>query len=150
MPIWFDWSRIPNYPRGLQWTGSVLGISSIALFIFVHIHLGKNFSSKLAIYEDHKLIKTGPYKFVRHPMYTAFIMLHNAIFLITANWFFGIIWIGGITILILLRVRREEKMLISVFGEEYESYIDNTGSLLPNLIKIMKRRKREKIQETKP
>jgi protein-S-isoprenylcysteine O-methyltransferase Ste14 len=147
MPEWFNWSAIPNYPRWIQWIGTTIGVLSIVLFVFVHIHLGKNFSYKLAIYDDHRLVKTGPYKFIRHPMYTAFIMLHVAIFLITANWFFGIIWIGGLTIILIFRIKREEKMLIDVFGEEYKNYIKHTGSLLPNLIKIIKSKNNKELIE---
>ena len=74
-------------------------------------------------------------------MYTAFILLHTAVFLITANWFFGIIWIGGLTIILILRIWHEEKLLVDTFGEDYENYKKSTGLLLPNLIKIIRDKK---------
>jgi protein-S-isoprenylcysteine O-methyltransferase Ste14 len=147
LPQWFNWSKIPNYPRAVQWVGFSLGIVAIALFIYVHIHLGKNFSYKIAIKEDHKLIKTGPYKLIRHPMYTAFIILHSAVFLLTGNWFLGIIWVVGIFLVIALRIKQEEKMLIEEFGDEYKEYIKTTGALFPNIFKFIMNDKPEKSIE---
>ncbi|NHJ49648.1 MAG: isoprenylcysteine carboxylmethyltransferase family protein [Asgard group archaeon] len=146
-PQLFDWSKIPNYPQGLQWTGTALGILSIILFIFVHKHLGRNYSRSLEIFDDHKLISTGPYKFVRHPMYSAFVLLHIAVFLITENWFFGIVWIGGLTIVLILRIKREEDMLIEAFGDNYKFYKEKTGILFPNLIKIFRNKQTDKNDE---
>lgn len=138
-PEWFDWSKLPNYPRALQWVGFGLGIIANLLFVYVHIHLGKNFSATLKIYSNQKLVETGPYQFVRHPMYTAFLILHIAIFLITANWFYGIIWILGLIIVLIPRVRQEEKILEREFGEHYIEYKERTGIFLPNILKKKKK-----------
>lgn len=147
LPQWFDWSKLPNYPITLKWIGTGFGFFAIIFFIFVHIHLGKNFSYTLIIYEDHKLIKTGPYKLVRHPMYTAFLFLHSAVFLITGNWFIGLYWILGLIFVISLRIRHEEMMLVQEFGEEYISYQKETGALFPNIIKIIQKSKAKESEK---
>jgi hypothetical protein len=95
----------------------------------VHLFLGKMFSHTLVIRDDHSLISNGPYRFIRHPMYTAFIIFHVSIFLIIGNWFYGIVWIGGLFFVLALRIRKEEEMLLEVFNEEYESYMQRTGAL---------------------
>jgi protein-S-isoprenylcysteine O-methyltransferase Ste14 len=85
----------------------------------------------LKIKDSQELVTDGPYRWIRHPMYTAFFVLHVAAFLLTANWFIGLTWMSGLTAIIFLRVKREEAMLLSAFGSEYRSYMENTGRFVP-------------------
>ncbi len=64
-------------------------------------------------------------------MYSAFYLLHIAVFFLTANWFIGVTWLAGLTITIRLRVRREEEMLLERFGGQYGSYMERTGRFVP-------------------
>ncbi len=66
-------------------------------------------------------------------MHTAFYVLHIAVFILTANWFLGVTWLAGLTVIILLRVKREEAMLIARFGDKYDSYMERTGRFLPRI-----------------
>lgn len=145
IPSWFKWGMIKNYPFALRWVGLGLGIFSIALFSFVHIFLGRNFSYTLQLSDEHTLVTSGPYRFIRHPMYTAFILLHISIFLISQNWFIGIIWMCGLIIILLLRINKEEEMLIEVFSEKYIEYKRHTGALFFPVIKFLRKNNREEI-----
>ena len=136
---WFKWGEIIDYPIGLKWFGTTIGIFSILMFIWAHTFLGKNFSYTLKIFIDQNLITTGPYRFIRHPMYTAFILFHTSIFLMTGNWFIGLIWMGVITIILLLRIKKEEELLVEVFGNDYINYRKRTGILLPPFFKLFKK-----------
>lgn len=118
-------------PLWLQILGIIIGAAALLLFIWVHRHLGKNFSINLKVYSEQQLVYTGPYSRVRHPMYTAFYMLHIAAFLLTANWFIGVTWIAGLTVIIFLRIGREEKMMLEIFGDRYMVYMERTGRFLP-------------------
>jgi protein-S-isoprenylcysteine O-methyltransferase Ste14 len=120
-----------DIPLWFRWIGALLAVGSLALFVWVHVHLGSNFSIDLQINERHTLIESGPYRRIRHPMYTAFYLLHLAAFLITANWFIGLSWVVGLTIIIFLRVKREEKMMLDRFGHRYAEYMKRTGRFLP-------------------
>ncbi|MCX8032470.1 MAG: isoprenylcysteine carboxylmethyltransferase family protein [Thermoleophilia bacterium] len=131
------WASLP-LQAWLRWSGLVLAIAALALFVWVHHHLGRNFSVSLRIFRDQALVTTGPYRWVRHPMYTAFLVLHVAAFLMTANWFIGITWMGGLVVILVLRVRREEAMMCEHFGEEYGSYMRRTGRLIPPILRILK------------
>lgn len=118
-------------PLWLQIPGVIIGGAALLLFIWVHRHLGKNFSVNLKLFSEQQLVDSGPYSRVRHPMYTAFYLLHIAAFLITANWFIGLTWIVGLTAIIFLRTGREEKMMLEIFGDSYRTYMKRTGRFLP-------------------
>jgi protein-S-isoprenylcysteine O-methyltransferase Ste14 len=126
------WANLP-FPMWVRWLGLVLALASLAMFIWVHQHLGNNFSMKLRIKESHTLIISGPYQWIRHPMYTAFYLLHFAAFLLTANWFIGLSWLLGLTIIIYMRISREESMMLDKFGEDYRVYMKRTGMFTPSI-----------------
>lgn len=129
-PMSLSWADIPK-AEAIQWIGAVIGISALALFYWVHTTLGQFFSSKLQILQDHKLITTGPYKFVRYPMYTAFMLLHLAVYFLTMNWFIVLTWTIGLTLLIATRIKKEENLLLKKFGTEYEEYKNKTSRFVP-------------------
>lgn len=145
---WFSWGQIINYPEFVSWIGFCIGLVSLGMFTWVHSFLNNNFSYTLKIYHNHKLITKGPYNYIRHPMYTAFLIFHSSIFLTTGNWFIGIIWIVGLVFIFLIRIRKEEKMLIKTFGDIYREYIHTTGILFPSIIKIIRKRKTNRKKET--
>jgi len=124
------WARVP-IPLWLRLTGAFLALLALVWFIWIHRSLGNNLSVRLRIKDSQELVTDGPYRWIRHPMYSAFFILHIAAFLLTANWFIGLTWMGGLTVIIFLRVKREEEMLISAFGSEYLSYMKKTGRFLP-------------------
>ena len=126
------WGALP-LPIWLRLIGAGLGIIALIWFVWIHQTLGNNLSVRIRIKDSQHLVTNGPYRWVRHPMYTAFYLLHIAAFLLTANWFIGVTWIAGLTAIIFLRVSREEAMLFSRFGEAYSSYAENTGRFLPRI-----------------
>ncbi len=123
-----------NLPSVIRWVGLIVYGVNLIFFVWCHRSLGKNWSSVLEIREDHKLIQKGPYKRIRHPMYTYFwlliisqgLILNNSIVLI-----YGILAWG---FLYFLRVRKEEEMMIEEFGDEYQKYMKKTGRLFPKFI----------------
>lgn len=129
------WAALP-LPAGIRWAGAGLGAAALALFAWVHRSLGANYSWLLRVRAQHTLITEGPYRWVRHPMYTAFYLLHIAVALLSANAFIALTWLGGLTYLLARRVRDEEAMLIDAFGEEYERYIERTGRFLPRVDRL--------------
>ncbi len=73
----------------------------------------------------------GPYHWVRHPMYTSFILLWVGFLFISTNWFIGFTGILGFAWAIVVRTPKEEQMMIERFGEEYIVYMKRTGRYLP-------------------
>ena len=113
--------------------GAILLIASLRLFRLTHKALGKMWSHSLDLREGHKLITTGIYESVRHPMYTAFwIWAIGAAFLLP-NWIAGFSGILGFGTLFFLRVGQEEEMMKAEFGEEYDAYMQRTKRIFPGI-----------------
>jgi len=93
--------------------------------------LGKYWCPQLEIRENHKLIKEGPYRYLRHPGYLSTIV-DIIIFPLLANAYFTLMFSFFIYIILLyVRIFTEEKVLLEIFGEEYIEYKRNTWALLP-------------------
>jgi protein-S-isoprenylcysteine O-methyltransferase Ste14 len=126
---WLVMLQVP-LPDWLRWFGIVLGAASLALYAWSRDTLGKEWSSPLQVRKNHHLVTTGPYGWVRHPIYLSLIVFMSGIALITANWFLVLFLVVSI-IDLGLRIPKEEQMMIDVFGDEYETYMQRTGRLLP-------------------
>lgn len=126
------WSSV-TLPTWLPWLGLVVGVAATALLVWSHIALGDNFFGGMKIRTAHQLVTSGPYRWVRHPMYTAFILLGLAWFLLSGNWLISGLWIGATALAIATRLHDEEAMLRREFGAEYETYARSTGRLFPGL-----------------
>jgi len=113
--------------------GSGLLLVSLRLFRLTHKALGKMWSHSLDLREDHKLVTSGIYEKVRHPMYTAFwVWAIGAAFLLP-NWIAGFSGLVGFGILFFLRVGQEEKMMKAEFGDEYIAYMKSTKKVFPGI-----------------
>lgn len=92
--------------------------------------LGSEWSPQLQLREGHHLVTSGPYARIRHPMYTGITGFGVGLALVSANWVF-VALVALVVVGLLLRIPREEEMLIAEFGDEYRMYKQRTGSLLP-------------------
>jgi protein-S-isoprenylcysteine O-methyltransferase Ste14 len=80
------------------------------------------------------LVRTGIYRFIRHPMYSSFFLLGLAQLLLLPNWVGGGAGIIGAALLYALRIQREEKMMLENFGDEYRLYMRQTKRLVPWIV----------------
>lgn len=128
-PQWMAWSSVP-IPVGLRWCGFVLvGLWGI-LLVWTFRSLGKNLTDTVVTRKEHSLVTTGPYRYVRHPFYLAFLLAIFGGCLVTANWFLllaGLVPFG----FLVARTRIEEQKLIERFGDQYRQYMAKTGRFLP-------------------
>lgn len=120
-----------SLPFVLRSIGVIVGFAAVTLIVLVHRELGIYFSSTLVIRPEHRLVTTGPYRFVRHPMYSSYLLLFIGAFLVSANWVIGASGTAVIATLMTVRLTREEALLIDRFGAEYEEYRRNTGMFIP-------------------
>lgn len=119
------------------WWAIVLGaiVFASALWVFRRSHkeLGRNWSITLEIRDQHRLINTGPYAFIRHPMYTSFLLMGLGQALLLPNWIAGLSGLVGFAVLFFLRVGKEERMMLENFGPQYRAYMERTKRLIPYL-----------------
>jgi protein-S-isoprenylcysteine O-methyltransferase Ste14 len=133
--IWppiLGWAQFP-LAEWLRWLGVVLGLASLPLIWWVQWALDDNFSTVLHVRSEHALVTHGPYRWVRHPMYTVLYMNGLAALLLTANWLIGGVYLLSLTSIVVTRVRREEAAMLEKFGPAYRDYMARTGQFLPRL-----------------
>ncbi len=128
----FDYSL----PKWMGIPAALLYCFGVWLFFRSHSDLGKYWSPGLEIKEDHQLVTTGVFKWVRHPMYAAFVIIAVSQIFMLQNWLIGPAFLVSAIPFYLQRVKREEKMLIRKFGSDYTDYIDRTGEIFPRFDKL--------------
>ncbi|MDP3070730.1 MAG: isoprenylcysteine carboxylmethyltransferase family protein [Opitutaceae bacterium] len=128
-PRWVDFARL-DAPAWLRWLGVPVGVAGLALFAWMFRHLGLNVTSTSVPRAAATLVTSGPYRWIRHPMYAATLLLVIAVTLLTAN---ALVLASGLAMFALLaaRSRVEEQRLIGKFGGAYRAYQARTGRFLP-------------------
>jgi protein-S-isoprenylcysteine O-methyltransferase Ste14 len=131
-PAWMQWADLP-FPTWLRWTGVGIALLGFGLLQWAQNTLGRNWSDTPRMLKEQTLIMTGPYHYVRHPIYTAFILILGSTFFISANWMIGLAWIAMAVLEIASRIQFEESLMIEYFGDQYREYMKNTARLLPKI-----------------
>jgi protein-S-isoprenylcysteine O-methyltransferase Ste14 len=115
----------------LAWLGVVVLIAALVMFRVTHKQLGRNWSVTLETRQQHALVTEGLYGYVRHPMYSSFLLFAIAQALLLPNWIAGLSGLAGISFLFFSRVNREEALMIETFGEDYRVYMRRTARIVP-------------------
>jgi protein-S-isoprenylcysteine O-methyltransferase Ste14 len=133
--ICFNFPRWADYPfHPVQaWLGVLVAVASLVMFRLTHRTLGRFWSVSLDVREQHALVTEGIYRYVRHPMYTAFWLWAIAQALLLPNWAAGFAAIVGFGVLFFGRVAREEQLMLKSFGEDYRKYMARTYRLVPGI-----------------
>lgn len=113
--------------------GAVIFFFALWVFRRTHKELGRNWSITLEIRDKHELISGGPYAFVRHPMYTSFMLMGLGQAFLLSNWVAGLAGLLGFAVLFFLRVDKEERMMLEIFGPQYRDYMQRTKRIVPYL-----------------
>jgi protein-S-isoprenylcysteine O-methyltransferase Ste14 len=130
-PSWMAWSSL-RLPDWLRWAGVGAGVLGAGLLIWTLLSLGPNLTDTVVTREEHTLVTSGPYRWVRHPFYDAVGLAILANSLTAANWF--LLLTGGLAfILMIVRTRTEEEHLLTRFGDSYRAYAEQTGRFLPRI-----------------
>lgn len=130
-PAWMNWSKA-GFSESIRWLGVGMGILCAFGIYWLFSSIGNNISPTSATRKEHKLITSGPYRWVRHPLYTVGASMFIAFGMIANNWFIAAL--GALTfVLMAIRTPKEEASLIEKFGDEYREYMKHTGRFLPKL-----------------
>jgi protein-S-isoprenylcysteine O-methyltransferase Ste14 len=114
-------------------SGLALLGSGLWLFHRSHAGWGTNWSENLELREDHQLVTSGIYKSIRNPMYAALSLYGIAQTLLLSNWIAGPCFLVQFTLMFILRLRAEERMMSEKFGQAYEEYARRTKRLIPGI-----------------
>lgn len=125
-----SWAVLP-LPDSLRAAGAFIAIAGEALFVWVVLALGRNYSTTLVIQKDHTLVVRGPYKYVRHPMYTSFLLYFLGVSLLSANAFVAVMGALALVATMIVRTPKEEAMMIERFGDQYREYMKRTSRHIP-------------------
>jgi protein-S-isoprenylcysteine O-methyltransferase Ste14 len=131
-PGWMAWASFDT-PQALRWLGLVLAALTLPAIHWALGALGRNVTETVLTKQHHELVTEGPYRWVRHPLYTTGLVLLLGLGLMAGSWF---VLLAVVTALALLRVfviPREEQALMAKFGGRYRTYMSRTGRLVPRV-----------------
>jgi protein-S-isoprenylcysteine O-methyltransferase Ste14 len=128
---WLQARFVPDMAT-TEWIGVIITAAGVAIACWARYHLGTNWSGVVTLKEGHELIRTGPYRNIRHPIYTGILLalLGTAIALGEVRGLFAvaIAWAS-----FYIKARREESLLAKEFGASFTEHQRHTGMFLPRL-----------------
>ena len=125
------WWRLPG-GDGLRPLGLAILALGTALRVATMVTLGRMFSLRVSVEPDHELVTGGLYRWVRHPSYTAVIVLCIGIMFVLRSGFWAVL-IPAMLFGLMRRMATEERFLVEHFGECYREYMVRTARLVPGV-----------------
>jgi protein-S-isoprenylcysteine O-methyltransferase Ste14 len=119
----------PGFPVG--WVGIALMLGGLALRCWANAVLGRFYTSTLRLAEGQQIVTEGPYRLVRHPGYGGALLLWAGAGLASQNWLAAGTILTLMSVAYAYRIRSEESMLLTAFGEKYRGYMQSTWRLVP-------------------
>jgi protein-S-isoprenylcysteine O-methyltransferase Ste14 len=126
-------ARFLPLQTGWFWVGAALTLAGLLFTVWARVELGRNWSGIVTVKEGHELITGGPYRFVRHPIYTGLLLAF-------IGWAIGRVeWRGVLAVVLVLaalwrKLRIEEAWMREQFGDAYLSYSERVAVLVPYLL----------------
>ncbi len=143
--VWLYAPALALFPEALAWTtfdGLPVWLRAVAagmallivppFIVWAQRSLGRSVSPTVVIRDGHRLVTEGPYRYIRHPLYTAGLVFFVSLAVMTESWFL----LAALAVMfgvLLLRVPKEEANLLRAYGDEYRRYRQRTGRFLPRL-----------------
>jgi protein-S-isoprenylcysteine O-methyltransferase Ste14 len=113
--------------------GLIVCLAGFALAVWARRHLGRNWGMPMTLKEGHELVTTGPYRYVRHPIYTGMLLaiLGSGLVVNSPIW---VVFLAGMAIYYVYSARTEESLMLQQFPEQYARYKRRTKAIVPFLI----------------
>ena len=132
LPPPFNWLVVPHTTSS-AWVGVFLCISGLVFAIWARVILGTNWSGVITLKEDHELIERGPYRIVRHPIYTG-ILAMSAGTAIAMGYFGSFLGLILLFVSFWLKLKREEDLMLKHFPAKYPAYQRRVKRIIPFLV----------------
>lgn len=116
----------------IAWLGAAMTFAGVLFAIWARVHLGRYWSSSVALKNQHKLIRTGPYARIRHPIYTG-VIFAIAGTAVTVGTFSALLAVAVFVVGFWVKARKEESLLAGEFGPAFNDHLRATGFFLPRL-----------------
>jgi len=114
----------------------LLGVAMVVLefgfTVWARVHLGSNWSGTVTLKKEHELVRSGPYHWVRHPIYTGVLLAILGSVIALGQWR-GLLAFGFITLGLVLKLRVEERWMGEAFGNQYARYKREVAALIPGI-----------------
>jgi len=127
---WLDFAAM-GLPAPVRWLGAAITVAGIALLVWSHALLAGSWTPFVEQPPAGSLVTGGPYRYVRHPMYTSFLLYNAGLWLLTSNWLAGAPAFLAFLWMYFDRVGREEELMLTSFGDTYRAYAEKTGRVVP-------------------
>jgi protein-S-isoprenylcysteine O-methyltransferase Ste14 len=121
---------LPERLRYLMWVGVAIQAAFLLLAVWARRVLGRNWASAVRIGEGHELVQSGPYRILRHPIYTAIIGMYVGS-AIASSEYHALLALAMIVIAYLRKAGLEDGILLGAFGEKYAQYRKHSWALVP-------------------
>ena len=131
-PNWLSLASL-SFPTWLRWLGVGIALAGFGLLQWSQVTLANSWSDTPRMLKEQTLITSGPYRTIRHPIYTAFILILGSTLFISSNWLIGLCWAGMTILEVASRIGFEEALMIEYFGDQYRAYMQRTGRFLPHI-----------------
>jgi len=126
--------RIHASHRLVQAIALALLAGGLALRWTSVMFLGRYFTVNVTVLHDHRVVDSGPYRYVRHPSYSGLLLAFLGLGLFFNNWLSLVIVVVPVTIALVYRIRVEEAALVAAMGAEYAAYCARTKRLVPGIL----------------
>jgi protein-S-isoprenylcysteine O-methyltransferase Ste14 len=114
----------------VAWIAVIVVAIGLAYSVWARLHLGRLWSAVVTVKAEHRIIRTGPYTLTRHPIYTGMLLALLAT-VVVRDTVVSLIGCALIATGLVLKVRREERMLLDHFGADYQAYQQEVPRLVP-------------------
>lgn len=132
-PAWLRWRLVPESSLAVAWLGLALTVAGIGFALWARLFLGRNWSGRVTIKEEHELIQSGPYALVRHPIYSGFLLAVLGTALVQGHvrslLAFPFALLGWS-----FKLRLEESFMAQQFGNAYLEYKRRVKALVPFVV----------------
>jgi protein-S-isoprenylcysteine O-methyltransferase Ste14 len=134
LPIVWLYGRVLPASTALAMSGIAVTALGLAFAIWARLHLGGNWSGAITLKQNHTLVRTGPYRLVRHPIYSGLLLALLGSAIAIGEWR-GFVAVALAWLALQRKASLEERWMRQSFGQDYEHYASEVPALIPSIMR---------------